>query len=312
MTAAPRTAGNPNDPPRLPPRDPAGHKGTFGTVTVIAGCAGPAPMLGAGALAATAALRAGAGLVRLVMPEPVLAAALTLAPSATGCALPVDAAGRLVPHAATAIARDAAESSHAVVIGPGLGSHAEVAPLVHAVLVAARASTGPRRLGMVLDADGLNALARAPIAATIGGPWLALTPHPGEFARLALAAGTNPDGITATTRPAHARALAEKLGATVILKGADTVVAHPAGTWTSGVSDHALATAGTGDVLAGLLGGLIAQHSTTDLPALARAAVAAHAAAAAAWRARHRASCGLLAMELCEELPAALDALRGP
>src|SRR5690606_19702278 len=87
--------------PPLPPRDPAGHKGTFGTVAIVGGCATPATrMIGAPALAALAALRAGAGLARLVMPAPILDAGLTITPSATGRPLPTDATGAVIPHEA--------------------------------------------------------------------------------------------------------------------------------------------------------------------------------------------------------------------
>ena len=91
------------DLPSLPPRDPAGHKGTFGTVSVIGGCASDPRMIGAPALAARGALRAGAGLARLVLPAPVLDAGLVVEPSATGRAMPTDASGRVVPHEAARV-----------------------------------------------------------------------------------------------------------------------------------------------------------------------------------------------------------------
>ncbi|NBX25685.1 MAG: NAD(P)H-hydrate dehydratase, partial [Planctomycetes bacterium] len=84
-----------SDRPTLPPRDPQGHKGTFGSVLVVGGHAANPVMLGGPALSARAALRSGCGLCTLAMPAPLLASALAVAPSATGCALPVDAAGEL-------------------------------------------------------------------------------------------------------------------------------------------------------------------------------------------------------------------------
>src|SRR5262245_4312550 len=104
--------------PRLPARDERGHKGTFGTVAVIGGCASDdTRMIGAPTLTATAALRAGCGLVKLVMPAPVLNAALTIAPWVTGRAIPTDAAGMIQGHEAAAIIDQLARECGCLAIG---------------------------------------------------------------------------------------------------------------------------------------------------------------------------------------------------
>jgi hydroxyethylthiazole kinase-like uncharacterized protein yjeF len=185
----------------------------------------------------------------------------------------------------------------AVVCGPGLGLHPETRALV-AHLV--RHCPVP----LVLDADGLNAVAgtdllRARPAATV------VTPHPGEMARLL---GTD----TATVqqdRPGAARTLAERDGVTVVLKGARTIVAEPAGpTAISPTGNPGMASGGTGDVLAGILGGLVAQGlSPFDAATLA---VFVHGAAGDTVAAR-AGEVGLTAGDLLPELPLALARLRG-
>ena len=108
--------------PALPKRPARGHKGTFGTVCVLGGqAASPRVMIGGPALSATAALRAGAGLAVLAVPEPVLAAAITIAPSATGLALPVDGEGNLLPSEVAALLDEHLPRYDCLAVGPGLG-----------------------------------------------------------------------------------------------------------------------------------------------------------------------------------------------
>lgn len=294
---------------RLPERDPRGHKGTFGTVAVVGGtCSAGRVMIGAPALAALAALRSGAGLARLAMPAPILAAGITICPSATGVALPVE--GDRLAGAGAAEALDAAlAGASAAVIGPGLG-----AGIVEQQL-AARA-LAQADVPIVADADALTGMAqhlefwrdlRAPAV---------LTPHPGEFRALAkpLAIGESP--TDEATRPAAAERLAQRLGCVVVLKGAGTIVSDGQRTWRCGHALAALATGGTGDVLAGVIAGLIAQHAGRaggpDLWTLACIGVEAHARAARAWAESSAASGGMLARDLCDRLPTVIEAFRRP
>ncbi|MBZ0171891.1 MAG: hypothetical protein K8E66_05880, partial [Phycisphaerales bacterium] len=159
--------------PGLPPRDPAGHKGTFGTVTVVGGCAMEASrMFGAPALAARAALRSGCGLATLLVPAPVLDRTIALTPSATGRALPVDENGDVVAHAAAAVFDEAVESAGAIVIGPGFGPGDGARSIVLRAMFQAETP-------VVLDADGLNLLAGLIDFARDSHAAAVLTPHPG-------------------------------------------------------------------------------------------------------------------------------------
>jgi ADP-dependent NAD(P)H-hydrate dehydratase len=313
--------------PPLPPRNPAGHKGDFGRICVVGGCAEPhARMIGAPALAARAALRAGAGLCVIVAPEPILDDCIALTPSATGRAMPTDAAGAIIPSPACEAIDAALELADVAVVGVGLGQSdgARAATI--------RVTQRDDRFA-IIDADALNALAATPeFARDFLAPAI-VTPHPGEFARLAAALRlTGHEASTPEGRAGAAEALAQRLGAVVILKGAPAAVSDGHRTWINDQIDSALATGGTGDVLAGLAAGLVSQFAAMPLPRglpeaararwptdparpldlfdCARLAVRAHALAAARWRAAHDADAGLLAAELADEIPAALRAMR--
>lgn len=292
---------------RLPARDPRGHKGTFGTVAVVGGtCTQGRMMIGAPALAATAALRAGAGLARLVMPGPILTAGITLCPSSTGVALPVEGDGLSASEAPAAL--DAAlEGVSAAVIGPGMGTGAIEQQLAVRVLAQAE-------VPIVADADALTGIARhREFWRDLRAPAV-LTPHPGEFRALAKPLAIADSPAEEASRPTAAERLAQRLGCVVVLKGAGTIVSDGQRTWRCGHELAALATAGTGDVLAGVIAGLIAQHrdptGTPDLWTLACVAVEAHARAAMAWVNAHAASGGLLARDLCDRLPGVLEEFR--
>lgn len=310
--------------PFLPPRDPRGHKGTFGTVAVIGGCAarpdeeglGGSYMVGGPAMAATAALRAGAGLVRLVLPEPVLAAGLAIAPSATGIPLAVDHAGEVIGHLAAAVVDELVGVASCLAVGPGMGVSAGAAAIVFRCI-------GQESVPVVLDADALNNLVHH---AEFHKDWRApaiITPHVGEFRRLAAVFGIEMEsaetGSTDSLWESVAR-LARTLGCVVVLKSSTTIVSDGHRTWMHDAPNPALATAGTGDVLCGVIAGLVGQHGRgtggTPMPRLslydcARAGVMAHSRAAAAWAAKHGARGGMLAPELLEEVPAAVESLRG-
>jgi NAD(P)H-hydrate epimerase len=266
----------------------AGHKYSRGHLLVVSG---PMPTLGASRLAARAGLRGGAGLVTLASPEDGLAAhaaqltAVMLKPFAG----PPDLA---------AILADARKN--AVVLGPGLGHHDDTPALVAAAL-----APGGATRAAVLDADALTLFAGRPdalaaLVARAPGP-VVVTPHDGEFARLF---DGDPEVAQASSKVERARAGARRLGAVLVLKGPDTVVAAPDGRAAiSGEDAPWLATAGTGDVLAGLVGGLLA----ASMPGFeaACAAVWIHAAAG------RRVGPGLISEDLPDAIPAVLRELFG-
>src|SRR3984893_11292821 len=231
----------------LPERPPDAHKGTFGTVVVLAGSLG---FTGAAYLASTAAARSGAGVVRLLGARtiyPILAAKCT---EVMATPVPEVAPGAVGHAAYDSVLRHLA-SAEAGVIGPGLGRDRStwrlVLDLVHHV-------TCP----LVLDADALNALGDAPRSKSKLGKNRVLTPHPGEMARLT---GKTVEAVGAD-RTAVARKAAKEWGAVIVLKGARTVVAHPDGRVSEDPHEvPALATGGTGDVLSGVIAALIAQGS---------------------------------------------------
>jgi hydroxyethylthiazole kinase-like uncharacterized protein yjeF len=278
---------------RLPGRPRDGHKGTFGTVVVVAGSRG---LTGAAYLAATASVRSGAGLVRLLVPEgiyPILAVKCT---EAMATPVPEDAPGALGAGALEAVAEHLGAAT-AGVVGPGLGRHPATWRL-------ARDLAAHSELPLVLDADALNALAEAPGALRRLSRDRVLTPHPGEMARLT---GRSTADIQADRR-STAAAAAREWGAVVVLKGARTLVAAPDGRLSEDPHEvPALATGGTGDVLAGLIGGLLAQGS--DPYTAAVTGVYVHAEAGRRLQARQGAA-GLLASELLPELPLVMRDMR--
>lgn len=229
----------------VPPRPRQGHKGTFGHVLVVAGSAGKS---GAAALSGLGALRGGAGLVTVATRPAVLDAVLAHAPELMGA--PLEGAGPLGPDDWPGLAR-AVAGKDALVLGPGLGVGDGTGALLARWLDEGAVPT-------VLDADGLNALAGDPSALgrRRGAPALVLTPHPGEMARLC---GLSTAAVQ-ERRLGVARDAAARFGAVVVLKGARTVVAAPDGELIVNPTGNAgMATAGTGDVLAGLLGALLGQ-----------------------------------------------------
>lgn len=311
--------------PPLPSRDPRGHKGTFGTVAVVGGCAtNDRRMIGAPALSALGALRSGAGLVRLAAPGPVLDATMTITPSATGVPLPTDSEGHLLAHEAAAALDTLVRSCDCLVIGPGLGEGA-------GPQTASLRSVQQEEVPVIVDADALNALAAIPELHRDFRAAAVLTPHPGEYRRLAASLNIAHDPVRPESRPAAAEALAQRLGCVVVLKGSGTVVSDGQRTWVNPSGNAALATAGTGDVLAGVIGALAAQfvvrpgsvHALAaarlgrrppdkplDLFDAARLAVYAHGLAGERWSERRGAAGGLLAAELADELPEVLESLR--
>jgi NAD(P)H-hydrate epimerase len=242
----------------LPERPARGHKGTFGKVLAIAGSLDYA---GAALLVCRAAGRAGAGLVTLAVPEslqPLFAAKVV---DATTMALPEDDVEEVDPE--PSIARILDHDHDAIVLGPGLRPGLATPELVRMLLAAPEDGSQPAP--MVLDAEALRSMA------TLGEWWsgsvrpCVLTPHPGEFERLRAGAGVEAgtDGDLAAddeARRTAALAASKAWGQVVVLKGAKTVIAEPDGTATVAPFENpALATGGTGDVLSGVIGALLAQ-----------------------------------------------------
>lgn len=241
----------------IPAREGRGHKGTFGKVLVIAGSLDYA---GAALLVCRAAGRAGAGLVTLAVPEslqPLFAAKVV---EATTMALPEDDVEEVDPEPALAKVLD--HEHDALVVGPGLRPSLATADLLRLILTVPEEAGGPPA---VLDAEALRTLAAADEWwAEVRRPCV-LTPHAGEFARLRAGSGHAPaeDGDLNADDDARVRAAsasAVEWGQVVVLKGASTVIAAPDGRVAIAPFENpAMATGGTGDVLAGTVGALLAQ-----------------------------------------------------
>jgi NAD(P)H-hydrate epimerase len=230
--------------PQPPHRPTDAHKGTFGHVLVIAGRQG---MSGAAVLAGLGALRGGAGLVTVAAPisiQPIVAAA---EPSYLTYGCPEDGEGGLCDAAGPALLERALSLS-AIVLGPGLGQSPGVG---HVVRLLVTKCARP----MVLDADALNVISRAPEFDWSAAGARIVTPHPGELARLTKAATSQ----IQAARAERAAEFARRHGVIVVLKGAGTIVTDGQRTAVNATGNSGMATGGSGDVLAGLIGALLAQ-----------------------------------------------------
>lgn len=281
---------------RLPARPPDANKGTFGRVMVVAGSVN---YVGAAALAASAAMRVGAGLVTLACPQSIYASATAKLTESTFIPLP-DSDGRITEDAARVVL-DALSGYDALVIGCGLGQSAAVQGFLRALLAGLPAET---LRGVVLDADGLNNLVHEPEWWRLTPVPTVITPHPGEMARLA---GTTVADVQGG-RVDAARRYAVQWDKILLLKGANTVIAASDGqTLISPFANAVLATAGTGDVLAGAIGGLIAQGLAPFVAA--GCAVYLHGTAGDKLR-KQMGSAGALAGDLLALLPVCQGELR--
>ncbi len=234
----------------LPDRPSDGHKGTFGRVLVIAGSS---RYPGAAVLAARGAYRAGAGLVTIATPQSIASQMVAAIPEATLLPLPEYDDGVISGFAAWEIVRDELESVDAVVIGCGFGRHDHSGKFVREFLVSPEVAAVR---GVVVDADGLNLLSADMSVLPNAVAPVVVTPHPGEMGTLT---GLTTDDVQGQ-RLTIARDRASEWNCHVVLKGANTVVATPDNrARVSEVAQPALATAGTGDVLSGAIGALIAQ-----------------------------------------------------
>jgi NAD(P)H-hydrate epimerase len=239
----------------LPERPFAGHKGTFGTVVIVAGSVG---YTGAAALTALSALRTGAGLVYLGVPSSLNDIMETKLTEVITRPLAETAARSLSPESLPDI-RELLENAEALALGPGISRDPETQSLV-------RSLVAEMRVPCVIDADGLNALTPESIGQRTDDAPVILTPHPGEMARLA---GCSVREVLAD-REGVARATAASARATVVLKGAGSVVAAPSGElYMNPTGNSGLASGGTGDVLTGIIAAFLGQGvAATEAAAL--------------------------------------------
>jgi hydroxyethylthiazole kinase-like uncharacterized protein yjeF len=281
----------------LPDRPLVSNKGSFGRVMVVAGSQSYS---GAATLSCLGALRAGAGLVTLAGLQPVRGAVAAQLPEATHLALP-EHEDDFAPAAGDVVAR-ALATYDVLLIGPGLGQSPGAQALVRGLL----SSNAAAAVSAVIDADALNALARWPDWHEHIKPRSVLTPHPGELARLARTSVAE----VQSRRIDCALECATSWRQTLVLKGASTVVVRPKGSvLLSPFANPALATAGTGDVLAGAIAGLLAQGMEPF--AAAGLGVWLHAAGAEAFSEEYGSS-GLLAGEVAAGIARAAGRLRRP
>jgi len=231
--------------PELKPRAIDAHKGDFGKVCIIAGSTG---MSGAAALAGRAALRAGAGLVRVATPKSVLPIVASIEPSFTTIALSEDSLGRISAKAINPVLEAAGEND-CLAFGPGLGISGALRSLLEALLE-------QDRLRLIIDADGLNNLAGIKDWPTGLKANLILTPHPGEMKRLWSALLREP---LPPDRQQQAVQLAQQTKTIVVLKGAGTVVTEGEKVYINKTGNPGMATAGSGDVLTGIITALAGQ-----------------------------------------------------
>jgi len=255
---------------RLPQRPRDSHKGTFGKAMVVAGSLN---YTGAAYLAAAAAYRAGAGLVTVGAPQIIVPVLAGMLPEATWLLLPHDLG--VINEAAVKVLRTELAGYSALLLGPGFGREDVTGEFLRELLRPQEEVRHSRAIGfvpnepagetarpatdlppLVIDADGLNLLAAMDDWPRLLPPGTILTPHPGEFARLAR---LEREDVQANRIPL-AQAKAAEWNCVVVLKGAFTVVAAPDGrTAVEPFATSALASAGTGDVLAGAIAGLLAQ-----------------------------------------------------
>ena len=255
------------------PRPADSNKGRFGHVLVVGGSVGKA---GAPAMTALTALRSGAGLVTAAVPEPVLAQVSAVAPELMTHPLTASATGQVSARGVTAkFFADLTAGKTVLALGPGIGQSAATAKFVTDLLHATK-------MPVVIDADALNILAADPTLLTKlarmgkAGRTIVLTPHPGEMARLA---GATVAEIQAN-RLENAREFAREHGLTLVLKGYRTLIAHPGGSVAVNTTGNpSMAKGGSGDMLTGLIAGLLAQHPS-DAGQAVEAAVFLHGLAA--------------------------------
>jgi len=280
--------------PLIGPRPLAANKGNFGHVLVVGGSVGKA---GAAAMAGMAALRTGAGLSTVATPKSVLATVAGFHPEVMTEPLDETDAGSISARASGRM--DALiEGRTVLAVGPGISRDPETSEFVRSLVMKCR-------IPIVLDADGLNAFEGRATELNGKGRSLVITPHPGEMARLAgsTVAAVQRDRIDV------ARTFAREHGLIVVLKGHRTLIAQPDGTvWVNTTGNPGMATGGTGDILTGMVAGLIAQNPERIVEAVI-AAVHLHGLAGDVAR-ESMGEHSLVATDLVKALPEAFRRVR--
>lgn len=276
---------------KIPQRDISAHKGLSGEVFIVAGSLG---MMGAAAMAAKSALRVGAGLVRVGVPDSLAIEFNSIVPEVITVPLPETKEISLSPKAVQKV-MEFYERSDAIAIGPGLSAQKETVQFVSQLFEAL--AKADKKTPILIDADAINALAGAPSILKNSKLNLILTPHPGEMSRLARLQAED----IQKRRVEVAKEISRKFSAVVVLKGARTIVADPDGRALINLTGNpGMASAGMGDVLTGAISGLLAQGLTPfDASACA---VFVHGMAGdvvASLKGEH----GIIASDLIEALP---------
>ncbi len=273
-------------------RRPESHKGSFGHVLVVGGSHGKT---GAPYMAAMGAMRTGAGLATIALPKSLEAAMSAKTTEVMTLGLPDEKDGPLGAEAIDVVIK-AMRHKAAICIGPGLGLSAGSSSLVLSMIERARAP-------VVIDADGLNAMTSSIAVLKKAKASLILTPHPGEAARLL---GVDVAAIQ-SDRVGAARTLAERTGAIVLLKGASSVIAAPNhDIYIVPTGNPALATAGTGDVLSGVIAGLLSQGVSPVEAAVSGAYL--HGLVADDYKTLHG-DTGMIATDLLHLMPSVIASL---
>lgn len=280
--------------PLFAPRPAASNKGNFGHVLVIGGSLGKA---GAAAMAGISALRIGAGLSTIATAKSVLATVAGFHPEVMTEPLEETRDGTISQQALTKL-DELSKGKTVLAVGPGISRNPETAELLRTII-------SRRNILTVLDADGLNAFEGSPGKLAGNGKLLVITPHPGEMARLT--------GLTVAAvqrdRIHVARGFARDHNLIVVLKGHRTLVAHPHGEiWVNTTGNPGMATGGTGDMLTGMVAGLIAQDPDRGIEAV-MAAVYLHGAAGDVAR-DNVGEHSLIATDLVRALPEAIRGMR--
>lgn len=277
----------------IPDRMADSHKGSFGHVAIIAGSVG---RTGAAAMASQASLKVGAGLVSLAIPSslnPILSQKLT---EVMTFPLPEEPEGFIGSRAEEQIL-EFLSAKDVVAIGPGISTNKETQELI-------RRLGGKISLPMVIDADGINAfIGHTDILKGIDVP-IVITPHPGEMARLL---GVSPSDVQ-QDRIGIARRFSTEYHLYLVLKGARTIVAEPSGAvYINPTGNPGMSTAGTGDILTGIIAGLIAQHS--DVGKAVRFGVFLHGLAGDQ-AAKKKGEIGMIAGDLMDMIPEAIKHIK--
>lgn len=274
--------------PFFPERPKTAHKGDFGHLLVVAGSK---DKMGAGLLAAHGALRSGAGLVTYALPESAFKKFDTSLPEVMMESVPDKGTGHW-HSAGIAKLDELIKGKTAIVVGPGIGTAPETIQVVAHLLE-------KTTLPLVIDADALNSIAAQPELMRFLSERCVLTPHPGEMGRLS---ATSSDAVQARRLNA-AEDFAAAHSCKLVLKGARTLTATPTQTWINPTGNPSMASAGMGDVLAGIIGGLLAQSFTPE--AAAYCGVFIHGLAG-----DMIAGQGLLASDVANAVPRAIQAVQ--